>query len=58
MQRIQIYPIPDSILTKVRNKIEDESLEFIKRIFPHIENNYLGKSDSLLSPVIKIQNSK
>lgn len=36
IENIQIYPVPDNLLEKVENNIAESSVEFIKRIYPHI----------------------
>lgn len=55
LSRLQIYPVPDSILQRVLNIIPSTRIEYIQSYFPLDDNITLPFAYTLLSPAIKIE---
>jgi hypothetical protein len=55
LQRIQVYPVPDSILEQVQNKISDSRVSYLSRVYSLKDNLYLGRAHTLLSPAVMLE---
>ena len=55
LQRVQTYPVPDSVLEGVLNEISDSRIPYITRTFSLVNNTYLSRAKSMVSPAVLIE---
>lgn len=55
LQRIQTYPVPDSVLEGVLNEISESRIPYIARTFSLRNNTYLSRANSMISPAVLLE---